>query len=78
VRDSNGNEQDLERSWNGPFAFAQFLRAGAARGDGTQAWTVQHPYEQGVQAVVRYRRSGGEGILRFEEAASRTLPPSVR
>jgi hypothetical protein len=78
VRDSNGNEQDLERSWNGPFAFAQFLRSGEARGDGSQSWSIKDPYGSALTALVRYRRNGGEGILRFEEAASRSLPESVR
>jgi hypothetical protein len=78
VRDSSGNEQDLERSWNGPFAFAQFLRAGESRGDGSQSWAIKDRFGSELTALVRYRRTGGEGILRFEEAASRSLPESVR
>ena len=79
VRDSNGNEMDLERTWNGEWAFAQFLRAGSPRGDGSHSWTISNPYDPGVQAIVRYRRTGnGDAILRMEEAASRKLPESVR
>ena len=77
LRDSNGNEQELTHDWNGPFAFAQFLRSGQARGDRSFSWTIADPYGSPLQAIVRYRRSGGEGILRFEEAASRSLPNSV-
>jgi hypothetical protein len=74
VRSSDGHEIEIPREWNGPYAFSSFLREGVALGDGTQQWTVRDQTGSGISVGVRYRRRGGEGILRAQQAASQSLP----
>jgi type VI secretion system protein ImpL len=76
VRGSDGREVEIPREWNGPYAFSSFLREGVAIGDGTQQWTVRDQTGSGISVGVRYRRRGGEGILRAQQAASQA-PPSA-
>jgi hypothetical protein len=77
TRSADGDERELSREWSGSFAFAQFLRSGKAQGDGSYAWRLRDPHGSGLAVDLRYKRRGGDAILRFEKAASRTLPSSA-
>jgi ImcF (intracellular multiplication and macrophage-killing)-related protein len=77
VRSADGHEEELPREWNGPFAFSAFLRDGQPAGDGSYQWTVSDRTGSNVRVVVRYRRRGGEDIIRFEKAASQAPPSSA-
>ena len=77
VRYASGREQQLTRDWNGSFAFAVFLREGKRIADGAQEWELKDPLGGGLRAAVRYKRRGGDEILRFEQAVSQSLPGSV-
>ncbi len=77
VRLAGGQERQLTRDWNGSFAFAAFLREGRRAADGAQEWELRDPLGGELRVAARYKLRGGEAILRFEQAASQSLPGAV-
>jgi len=77
VRSADGHEEELPREWNGPFAFSAFLRDGQPASDGSYQWTLSDRTGSSLRVVVRYRRRGGEDIIRFEKAAAQAPPSSA-
>lgn len=79
VRSSNGVEDEFTREWSGQFAMANFLLEGqGVEGGGTYQWNVKDSAGSGVSVGVRYRRRGGEDIIRFKGVASRSLPATIQ
>ncbi len=77
VRSSDGREEELVREWSGQFAMANFLSEGQGVGNGTYQWTVRDSLGSDLRVQARYKRRGGEDIIRFKEVASRALPRSA-
>jgi hypothetical protein len=69
VRGADGRELEIPREWSGAMAFPDFLREG-----GAGVWTVSGA---GVSVKVRYKRYGGEEIMRIKDVLAQGVPSSA-